>query len=138
MDSRNINVIVRNESMQIGLINNECLIQVNTPKQIYFTHAMNDPLHQLFRNLQQEKENLILLHKTDKEKIQKIIDDDIVKIQVIFNSKKQDTLIKFVKNNNLIKSYKGINSSFTYKLYINMRSKGDQATINKFETMCYK
>ena len=125
------------QSICIGLINTEYVTFMNTEKQSYLAYVMNTPCHNWFKRIKEaEQDEFNLFTKSDIENIQKIIDDDLVKIKVNFSTNK-DVKIEFFKNNNLIMSYNGIKSQYTYQLYIGMNSEGDEATIINFKTMCY-
>ena len=123
------------QSICIGLINKEYVTTLHSEKQTYYTYVINTPFNNWFKAIKEDTESNWLTG-SDIKHIQQVVNEDTVKIKVTFDTSKETT-IDFFKNNNLIKSYQGIKSQYTYQLYICMSSPDDQATINNFQTICY-
>ena len=126
-----------NKSISIGLINSEYLHTLDAQKQTYATYVINTPFDLWFRNIQTAEID-DLLTKSDIQNVKQRLNQDIIEIKVTFNKDQdKETIIEFFKHNNKIMSYTGIKSQYTYQLYIFMSSENDEATIIKFETICY-
>lgn len=124
-----------NQSICIGLMNTEYITTLDADKQWYYAYVATAPFRVWFTNM--EKSKCKFLTASDMAQIKRIMNQDVIKIQVIF-TKGEQTKIIFSNNNAVLMTYSGIKEQYTYQLYICMGSQYDKATITDFKTICFR